>query len=86
MTMQIGLWTTLNSSMRSLVAILKTEDAGETTGGGQRRHVSGDGVVGERQEARAHPLGYPTRREAVCGGAATAAAGDDDSGTVAAVL
>jgi hypothetical protein len=55
-------------------------------GGGRRRHVGGDGVVGEHWEARAHPLGYPARREAVCGDAATAAGSDDDSGTVAASL
>jgi hypothetical protein len=42
---------------------LKTEDTGKTAGGGRRRHVGGDGVVGEHQEARAHPLGRSTRPE-----------------------
>jgi hypothetical protein len=65
---------------------LKIEDAGETASGGRRRHVGGDGVVGEHQEARAHPLGYPVRHEAVCGDAATAAGGGEGSGTVAAAL
>jgi hypothetical protein len=65
---------------------LKTEDAGEMAGGGRSRHVGGDGVVGEHWEGRAHPLGYPAWREAVCGGAATVAGGGDGDGTVAAVL
>jgi hypothetical protein len=86
MTMQIGPWTTSNSSTRSLVAILKIEDAGETAGGGRRRHVDGDGVVGEHREARAHLMGYQARREAIYGGAAMAAGGGDGSGTVAAML
>jgi hypothetical protein len=55
-------------------------------GGGRRRHVGGDGVVGEHREARAHPLGYPARREAIYGSAATAAGSGDNSGTVAVVL
>jgi hypothetical protein len=54
-------------------------------GGGRRRHVGGDGVVGEHREARAHSLGYPARREAVCGGATTAAGGGDGSGAPATV-
>jgi hypothetical protein len=55
-------------------------------GGGRRRHVGGEGVVGEHRKARAHPLGYPVGREAVCGGAAMAVGGGDGSGTVAAAL
>jgi hypothetical protein len=42
---------------------LKIEDTGEMAGGGWRRHVGGDGVVGEHREARAHPLGRSTRPE-----------------------
>jgi hypothetical protein len=42
------------------------------------------GMAGEHQEARAHPLGYPARREAVRGGAATVAGGRTASVTTAA--
>jgi hypothetical protein len=65
---------------------LKTEDAGETIDGGRRRHDGEGGMAGEHQKARAHPLGYPARREAVCGSVATTAGGGDGGGTVAAAL
>jgi hypothetical protein len=65
---------------------LKTEDAGETIDGGRRSHDGEGGMAREHQEARAHPLGYPARREAVRGGAAMVAGGGDGRGTAAAAL
>jgi hypothetical protein len=50
-------------------------------GGG--RLAGGSSGAGEPQGAHADPLGYLARREAACGGTATAAGGGDGSGLVA---